>query len=146
MRRDSHVSQSPYEVRCARCDVSFPVGTKDCIHCGGPTGPPGAEPSLSTAVDTGSGFDPGTAVPEPSTFGGYDDAYSDSSVDLERARGPYGMGDFGDTAPGDVEVYDPEDDRSGEAQSPMRAILSSLGGMIWIVIFVLISIARSCGE
>jgi hypothetical protein len=27
---------SPYEVRCPRCDVSFPVGTRRCIHCGGP--------------------------------------------------------------------------------------------------------------
>lgn len=26
-----------YEVRCPRCDVSFPTGTKRCIHCGGRT-------------------------------------------------------------------------------------------------------------
>ncbi len=24
----------PYEVRCERCRVSFPVGTRRCIHCG----------------------------------------------------------------------------------------------------------------
>jgi hypothetical protein len=23
-----------YEVRCFNCDVSFPVGTKQCLHCG----------------------------------------------------------------------------------------------------------------
>lgn len=28
---------TPYEVRCPRCDVSFPVETKRCMHCGGPT-------------------------------------------------------------------------------------------------------------
>lgn len=28
-----------YEVRCGRCNVSFPKGTKKCLHCGGPTGP-----------------------------------------------------------------------------------------------------------
>lgn len=28
---------SAYEVRCPRCDVSFPVGTRRCLHCGGPT-------------------------------------------------------------------------------------------------------------
>ena len=30
---------SEYEVRCPRCDVSFPKGTKKCMHCGGRTGP-----------------------------------------------------------------------------------------------------------
>jgi hypothetical protein len=28
-----------YEVRCPRCNVSFPPGTKRCMHCGGRTGP-----------------------------------------------------------------------------------------------------------
>lgn len=33
--------QSPaVEVRCHRCDVSFPVGTKRCIHCGERIGRP----------------------------------------------------------------------------------------------------------
>lgn len=33
------MEQSPqYEVRCPRCDVSFPNGTKRCLHCGGRTG------------------------------------------------------------------------------------------------------------
>jgi hypothetical protein len=35
-----------YDVSCPRCNVTFPVGTKRCIHCGGPTGqlaePPGS--------------------------------------------------------------------------------------------------------
>ena len=26
---------SPYEVYCPRCSVTFPVGQKHCIHCGG---------------------------------------------------------------------------------------------------------------
>jgi hypothetical protein len=39
-------SVSQYEVRCESCRVSFPVGTKVCIHCGGRTGPsPVDEPS-----------------------------------------------------------------------------------------------------
>ena len=29
---------APFEVRCERCRVTFPVGTRRCIHCGGPTG------------------------------------------------------------------------------------------------------------
>lgn len=29
--------RSQYEVYCNRCGVSFPIGTRRCIHCGGPT-------------------------------------------------------------------------------------------------------------
>jgi len=29
---------STYEVRCHSCNVSFPAGTKRCLHCGGRTG------------------------------------------------------------------------------------------------------------
>jgi hypothetical protein len=29
-----------YEVRCHHCDVSFPPGTKQCIHCGERIGRP----------------------------------------------------------------------------------------------------------
>ena len=30
---------APFEVYCGRCRVTFPGGTRRCIHCGGPTGP-----------------------------------------------------------------------------------------------------------
>ena len=30
---------SQYEVRCPRCDVSFPPETRRCMHCGARTGP-----------------------------------------------------------------------------------------------------------
>ena len=29
---------TPYEVRCDNCRVTHPVGTRRCIHCGGPIG------------------------------------------------------------------------------------------------------------
>jgi hypothetical protein len=29
---------NPYEIRCESCQVSFPPGTKTCIHCGGRLG------------------------------------------------------------------------------------------------------------
>lgn len=35
-------SQTSYEVRCERCRVSFPVGTKRCVHCGERIGRPRA--------------------------------------------------------------------------------------------------------
>ncbi len=31
-------AQTPYEVYCFNCRVSFPVGTRRCIHCGGRIG------------------------------------------------------------------------------------------------------------
>jgi hypothetical protein len=27
--------QTPYEVFCPRCNVTYPVGTRHCIHCDG---------------------------------------------------------------------------------------------------------------
>ena len=47
-------SVNPYEVRCTRCRVTFPVGTRACIHCGQPIDRPGAEtagPPRSLASD-----------------------------------------------------------------------------------------------
>jgi len=50
-----------FEVYCDRCRVTFPVGTRRCIHCGGPTGPargrarlrvdPGQEPAPAPAAE-----------------------------------------------------------------------------------------------
>jgi hypothetical protein len=28
------IAQTPYEVYCDRCRVTFPVGTRRCVHCG----------------------------------------------------------------------------------------------------------------
>ena len=33
--------QSSFEVRCENCAVTFPVGTRECIHCGQRIGRPG---------------------------------------------------------------------------------------------------------
>jgi len=32
---DSRGPQNPYEVYCYQCNVTAPVGTRRCIHCGG---------------------------------------------------------------------------------------------------------------
>jgi ribosomal protein L37E len=34
---------TPYEVSCTRCRVTFPVGTRTCIHCGQPIARSSAE-------------------------------------------------------------------------------------------------------
>ncbi len=40
-RRALEAPATLYEVRCHRCEVSFPVGTKRCMYCGGK---PGGQP------------------------------------------------------------------------------------------------------
>jgi hypothetical protein len=30
--------QTPYEVYCYDCKVTFPIGTRTCVHCGRPIG------------------------------------------------------------------------------------------------------------
>ena len=29
-------ARTPYEVYCFRCRVTFPIGSRQCLHCGGP--------------------------------------------------------------------------------------------------------------
>ena len=44
--------QTPFEVYCFNCGVTFPVGTRRCVHCGGPIGrrSPRIAPQLAAAV------------------------------------------------------------------------------------------------
>lgn len=137
MRWGSSDSPPPIEVRCARCDVSFPVETKTCIHCGGPTSPADAPTPLVTSTEAGD-VEPGAVVIERRE---YADDY-DLARDAERARGPFGLGDFG----AEAEAYEQDAERDAPPPSALRAIMGSLGGLVWIVLFVLFSLARSCGE
>ena len=41
-RMSAPPAANPYEVNCTHCRVSFPVGTRTCIHCGNPIGRPAA--------------------------------------------------------------------------------------------------------
>jgi len=56
-----------YEVYCGPCRVTFPVGTRRCIHCGGPTsaaprsGSPlrlGTSPLEAPVEETGAELEP----------------------------------------------------------------------------------------
>jgi hypothetical protein len=53
---------APYEVRCERCRVTFPVGTRRCVHCGGPTG---AAPARLALRLEPAAQEPGGAEVEP---------------------------------------------------------------------------------
>lgn len=53
---------TPFEVRCERCRVTFPVGTRRCVHCGGPTG--GSRGKLALRLEP-SGREPEELEVEP---------------------------------------------------------------------------------
>jgi hypothetical protein len=74
--------ETPYEVYCARCRVTFPVGTKYCVHCGGRIGrerfrptlelPPGTdEIHVEDDLQKRSGLSPFTLVWLLLLLGGY---------------------------------------------------------------------------
>jgi hypothetical protein len=47
----AHHTSTSYEVYCGPCRVTFPVGTRRCIHCGGPTS---ASPRAGAALRLGT--------------------------------------------------------------------------------------------
>ena len=146
---------SPYEVRCARCDVSFPVEAKTCMHCGGPTGKPGRFASASEGVfstgpnndnNFGTGVligqsqphaDPARAPFEPSEGSPFShgDAFDEEVYADARASGQLGGG---------IGVSDSASEE--EETSVGRSLMNSLGGVIWVVLLVGFSLARSCGD
>ena len=62
--------QTPFEVYCYECRVTFPVGTRSCVHCGRPIGPPpGVRVSNPLAPDGDAG-EPPEALSAARRFGG----------------------------------------------------------------------------
>jgi hypothetical protein len=43
-------AQTPYEVYCYHCHVTFPPEARRCIHCGGRLGPPGPPRRIDDAT------------------------------------------------------------------------------------------------
>lgn len=116
---------SPYEVRCPRCDVSFPVETKRCVHCGGPTA--AADAPAPIAIDSGA-TSPWIRTSEGAPGG----AGPAGTVGAPSAPGNAG----GDG----LEV--PE-----EAAPTLGAtLLRTFGSLFWVIALIAFSILRSCGE
>ena len=109
-------SSTDYEVRCSSCDVSFPVGQKRCIHCGGVLGSRGVKEL---------GFTPAEGF-KPSGIG------YDSQEDTE-ALGP-------------VSGSSSVTEEASEAPVGRFGFLRGGMTLIWIVLAGLYSILRACGE
>ena len=102
---------SQFEVRCPSCDVSFPVGTKRCLHCGARTGAsrfqsPDMPPVLSESdQDHEEDFRP------PLEAGGNSDPFTDEAP-----------------------------------RSVKRGRLNAGVSLIWIVMALVFTVMRACGE
>jgi hypothetical protein len=75
---------SQYEVWCTRCDVSFPVGTKRCMHCG--ARPVGERPAKShTAYASIGETDPRWATASGTTESRFEasDVHDGSEVNIQ---------------------------------------------------------------
>lgn len=124
----SRHAPTPYEVRCPACDVSFPVETRRCIHCGGPTS---AARAPSASVIDPAGMPPwvrtseeGSGPPDP-----YDGSGSSGTAQIPGA--------------GNAEsVEAPEEAPSSLASTLLR----TFGSLFWVIALVAFSILRNCGE
>lgn len=128
---------SPYEVRCLRCDVSFPLETRRCIHCGGPTSSFGA----AAATTTGMTGTTGPLTPSSGTSPAPIGIETGGPFPWSRPREPESPRAPGANLPG-AELPDPDE----VPQSPGATLLRSFGSLIWIVALIGFSIARSCSE
>lgn len=59
---------NPYEVYCPHCSVTFPVGQKNCIHCGGRLARERLEPGEFTTPFEAAEEDPDETVTRRSSW------------------------------------------------------------------------------
>ena len=97
---------------------------------------------LDVAATTVSAGGYGTS-PEPTRAPEPVSAWEPADDDFD---GPTGLGDFGEATSHDGPDAADEAEVETAPQSPMRALMNSLGGLVWIALVVLYSLAQSCGE
>jgi hypothetical protein len=105
-------SDQTFEVRCERCNVSFPVGTKTCIHCGGRIDP---HNTTETQIHL---------------------AGADAPAREARAARPIDVM---------ADPFEPDTEGAEEPMSVGRTLIRSLGGLIWVIVLIGFTLARSCG-
>jgi len=122
----------PFEVYCRSCNVSFPVGTRQCIHCGGATTAHDSRPGRL------SGFAPlGSRELDPEL----DDAMPFRVLTEEEAEAQGISAMDGQLSPFD------DVEQASEQPGPGRSLLRSLGSLIWIALLIAFSLYRgSCGD
>jgi hypothetical protein len=124
-------SANAYEIRCYECDVSFPVGTKRCIHCGGKTGPRSIFEE-QIAGDPQVVLTPTFAPPATSAT---------SPIGPSTMPEPY-QGDLHET----IEPLDALADSPDEEVKPRGSMLRAFGNLSWFLIIAALYISRSCAD
>jgi len=105
-----------FEVRCLQCDVSFPVGTKRCMHCGNKIGrTPRSSPELAEMPFP-------VAEVEPTAHG----ATADDRL--------LGLPGFGGAA----------EDAGEEGESVPRSVARVGMTLVWVLILVVGLLTRLC--
>jgi hypothetical protein len=160
MARRSRGNASPYEVRCPRCDVSFPVETRKCIHCGGPTGRP-AELVQNAPLDSSDSnfdFDHASSGVSSAAYEHLDNTpiepvqeaiFSPGGV-VEGSSG-ITIGDsirdaIGDPTRGGSSDGGAASESTPQSTSIVGKLVRSLGGLIWVILLIGFSLARSCED
>jgi hypothetical protein len=109
-----------YEIRCQRCDVSFPPETKVCVHCGERIRP---QRQVLTSVpaleDVFQGIMPADAL-----------AGKSSSAVLPDSPG--------------MEIPEDPSEAIEEEEQPRFSKSRLLGNLVWIVLAVLASVFQVC--
>jgi hypothetical protein len=103
-----------FEVRCDHCEVSYPVGTKRCMYCGGR---PGHKPMFARQV----GFDPLGEIEV------LNDPFEPDVPPIRRSESP---------------LESIEEDEA--EQQPRSSIFRLLGNMSWIILFAVLTLYRAC--
>jgi hypothetical protein len=106
-----------FEVRCPSCNVSFPVGTKRCVHCGART----SSDVESAAQSLRSRIAAAQQSEEPQPW-----------VPAEHAEHA-----------GDESPFDEVDD---ESHVPRPSLLRRSLTLIWVLVLVGFSLIRACME
>ncbi len=120
-----------FEVHCPSCDVTFAVGTRHCIHCGGATTESGSQSGSQSRFGRAG---PKELDPE------WDNAMPFPILTEEAEAAPISAMDA-QLAPFDDVEQASEEPRSG------RSILRSLGSLIWIALLIAFSLSgRTCGD
>ncbi|MFP6655183.1 MAG: hypothetical protein VCB25_06120 [Myxococcota bacterium] len=111
---------SPYEVRCFRCDVSFPVETRICMHCGGAI----ARAHVARLLGTEAWQESSAAAysPEP----------------IEPPDGSLFTLPKFDSSEREVPL-------SEEPTSTGRSLIRGLGGFVWVILLIGFTLMRNCG-
>jgi hypothetical protein len=117
-----------FEVRCPRCQVSFPPETRRCLHCGGPTSKPGPNKGLDW-VHTTDGAGDQTSESE---------WFPSAGRELDPDPEPL-------YAPEPFSGREREVSEAGEQTGSWpRTLLRTVGSLLWIVVLIAFTLMRNC--